>query len=99
MIYQVFSKTLFVVALMSMTACLRTTVNLSPENGIVTFKERQSFFLFGLAPSEQRVNASYMCPDAKLTKFESKTTFLDGLLQGVTIGIYSPKTLVAWCKS
>jgi hypothetical protein len=87
-------------ALFSMTGCLKTAVNFAPTSEIApNYQQRQTFFLYGITPSEVTVNASEACTGGNIAKIETRTTFVDGLLGGLTFGIYYPKTLRIWCKN
>ena len=82
------------------SGCLRTTVNIDDRVVAPASKhQRFHFFVFGLAPGEQTVKASELCGQGHLVKIESSTSFLDGFLGAVTLGIYYPKTLHVWCQA
>jgi hypothetical protein len=79
-------------------ACLRTKVQLEDTVGAPVYEQSHNFFLWGLTPSEKLIGSSEICGRGRtLTTLESKTTFVDGLLTVITLGILSPKTLTAKC--
>ena len=57
--------------------------------------DRKAFFLWGLAPT-RKVDVCDHCP-AGVRSFREETTFGDGLLRAITIGIYSPRTTYYEC--
>lgn len=88
------------VAAVVMTAC--ATVTITPEGQPKTaadpsFQETQSFFLWGLVPASQTIDVVEICPDG-VRQMQAQTTFVNGLLGGLTFGIYSPRTAKVWCE-
>jgi hypothetical protein len=60
-------------------------------------KISQPFFLYGIG-QEQTVNVSDACGTKKPEWAKTKFTFVDLLLELVTLGIYTPRTVEIYCK-
>lgn len=58
----------------------------------------QTYYLFGLYPSEIVVNLRKYCPEGTKTVHQFKS-FWDGVLEQLTLTIYSPNTLEIECYS
>ena len=58
-------------------------------------KHRKSFFLMGVVPTKE-INLREICPYGTVSITEN-TSFLDGFLRVVTLGIYTPRTTVYTC--
>jgi len=58
---------------------------------------RKSFWFWGLTPT-QEVDLQAICPTG-VAAIEEETTFADGLLSFVTLGIYSPRTSLYYCRA
>jgi len=84
-----------------LSGCLKTSVSFSSTSTGVTpeFEESQSFFLYGIVPDEITLSSSDVCRSGEISRLETRTTGLDGFLNIITFGIYTPKTLRVWCKS
>ena len=59
--------------------------------------QRNSFFLLGVAPTREYKGMDY-CPGG-VTALTEKTTFLDGLIGVVTLGIYTPRSTTYHCTA
>lgn len=57
--------------------------------------DRKSFFLGGLVPTRE-VDVSEHCPNGAVAVSE-ETTFVDGLLNVLTLSIYSPRSSTYHC--
>ncbi len=60
-------------------------------------QETASFFLWGLV-GEKVVNLDAVCPSGT-ARWQNEKTFLDGFLEVVTLGIYTPRTITMECAS
>lgn len=87
--------------LVLLPSCLKTRVHLHDNVGIETFRKSEDYFLWGLVPEEKHYQATNLCASRSkdISYIESQTTPLDAILTIVTIGIYSPKTLIVRCTS
>lgn len=61
-----------------------------------TYEQRQDFYLWGLV-GENHIDTKQVCPGGA-AQIQSQVTFVDGLLNLVTLGIYSPQSARIWCK-
>jgi hypothetical protein len=58
----------------------------------------QAFFVNGIG-QEQEINAAQICGGAdKIAKVQVQQTFLDGLLTGITFGLYTPRDARVFCR-
>ncbi len=60
--------------------------------------ESTDFFLWGLTPESVDVVLANHCGGATPKQFQAQTTFIDGLLGAITLGIYSPRSYRVWCR-
>jgi hypothetical protein len=91
-----FLKNSFCMLLLSllMSSCFvaRFNVGEGPEHVIVE-KGKNHYFLFGIVPGN-RVNVPQMADDKKNYKVTFKHSFVDVVLSIITIGIYTPTTVI-----
>ena len=59
--------------------------------------ERKSFFLGGLAPT-RKVDVGAHCPDG-VVYIREQTTFVDGLFNVITLGIWTPRSSWYHCAA
>ena len=83
--------------LVCMTGCYHQTVNtgLSPAPGPVINKTAGVSF-WGLSGAE--VDATRECPNG-VAVVETQQTFLNGLIAGLTLGLYTPQTVSITCAA
>jgi hypothetical protein len=82
-----------------LTAC--ATVTVRPEGGPKTsdkpdYQASKNYFFWGLA-GEHTIDVQAACAGRDVEQFQSQSTFVNGLLGGLTLGIYAPKTAKVWC--
>ena len=93
-----FMKRFFTVLLVSialigmMSSCYahKFAIGEGPKTGVVV-TEKNHFFLFGLVPGKAS-DPQKMAGDAKDYEVTESMTFVDGLLNVITFGIYTPTT-------
>jgi len=75
-----------------MTSCYTYTytVGKGAQTG-ATVKEKNHYFIYGLAQGKQS-NPQQMVGDLANYTVTVEHTFLDGLINGITLGIYTPTT-------
>lgn len=85
---------LFIVMCVFMSSCYTYThtVGEGPKTG-VTVEAKNQYFIFGLADGKQS-NPKEMAGGAENYEVTTEHTFVDGLLQVITLGIYTPTTTV-----
>lgn len=83
-------------ALLAVGGChtMRFEVANAPSGSVV--EERKSYFLWGLAPTN-RVDMREKCPHG-VASITEETTFVDGLCEFVTLGIWSPRSSYYTCR-
>lgn len=93
-------KKLCLIAAMTfaLAACSTQTFNMGRTGSAMPKTDNmQTFFVYGLGQN-QTINAAEVCGGAnKVAKVESKMTFLNGLLGGLTFGIYTPRQAMVYC--
>jgi len=82
------------------SACATQTFPINPNlssSTIPTQEDRQPFFIGGLGQT-QSMNAAEICGDAsKIIKVETEHTFLDGFLNFLSSGLYTPRVARVYC--
>jgi hypothetical protein len=92
----------FLVAAFLVAGCATQQVDFHEgikDNTKAQHKEWQHFFVYGLVPPAQNMNSDEFCSGSEIARVETEQTFLNGLVTGVTYGIYNPMTLRIYCKS
>lgn len=94
-------RTLFLITIalaLPLAACYEHTftVGAGAPHAPVVYDHWENFWLGGLI-GHTRVTVEELCPSGNAT-IETKQTFLNGLVGGLTSGIYSPTTLKIRCR-
>jgi Bor protein len=81
----------------STTAChtMRFDVGSGPVSEVVY--ERKSFFLGGIGPT-RKVDVRVHCPNGAVA-IREQTTFVDGLFNLITLGIWAPRSSWYYCAA
>jgi len=87
----------FLAALVLLSGCHTFQVEISDEPVNRVVYDRKAFFLWGLAPTRE-IDLGDHCPQGTVKIYED-TTFTDGLLHLITLGIYSPRSSWYHCAS
>jgi hypothetical protein len=87
-------------AAMLLAGCASVTVR--PEGGDKLagkpdYQKSKNYFFWGLG-GEHTIDVQEICEEKGVEQIQSQYTFVNGLLGGLTLGIYSPKTAKVWCK-
>ena len=79
--------------------CSTQSYNINGGAGIEPTKETmQPFFISGIGQT-QEIDAASVCGGAdKIAKVESHMSFLNGLLGGLSFGIYTPRQAKVYCR-
>ncbi len=88
-------------ALVITTGCQTVTMVKDAKSNTAedpSWQESQPFFLFGLV-GERHIDVVKACNGQTPTMVAAQTTFLDGFLGVITIGIYTPRSLKIWCTT
>lgn len=91
----------FIIALVvsvALSGCATQTFTLNGSGGDVPDQEMmQPFFIGGLG-QVQEMDAAKICGGAdKVAKVETHLTFIDGLLGGLSTGLFTPRTARVYC--
>ena len=70
---------------------VRYNVGKGPQTG-VEFKAKNHFLIFGLAPVGDQKSPKELAGDTANYEVVISHTFIDGLLNAITFGIYTPTT-------
>lgn len=84
-----------VAAALVLSGCFTVRYTTGQNPGGSRHEESASFFLWGLV-GDKRVDLDSICPQG-VARWQNQATFLDGFLAVVTLGIYSPRTVVVEC--
>jgi Bor protein len=86
------------VVVAALGACSTQTALVNGQSGTLTKEDMQTFFVAGLGQT-QSLNAAEICGGAnKVAKVERTTSFLNGLLNMLSSGIYSPQDAKVYCS-
>ncbi len=91
-------RVILATAIASLAGCATQTYQIqSGGPSLPTREVSQSFFLSGIGQT-QEIDAAEVCGGAKkIAKVETLISPVDGILGGVTLGIYTPKTARVYC--
>ena len=86
------------VAILSVAGCFQHTVDVGggARHAPVVYDHWEHFWLAGLI-GHVRVDVERMCPSGQAT-IETRQSFLNGLVAGLTSGIYTPTTVRVRCR-
>lgn len=96
-------KKLMAIALLASltTGCATQTYLLSPQASTATTPTKskmQNFFVGGIGQT-QEIDAAEVCHGAdNVVKVQTQMSVVNGLLNYVTSGIYSPRQISVYCK-
>lgn len=90
-------RALALVALLAAAGCFEHSVHVGggAPRGPVVYDRWENFWLGGLI-GHVSVDLDRLCPSGRAT-VEAKQTFLNGLVSGLTSGIYTPTTVRVRC--
>ncbi len=96
---KVISLILGVSVIVLMSGCLTQQAKISGDaSGEPKVKKTQHMFVFGLANQPQVIDAAEVCGGANnVVAVETQTTFIDGLVAGLTYNLYTPRTVKVFC--
>jgi hypothetical protein len=86
------------VAALLLSGCQTVHYTTGRNAGGGRVEQNAPFFLWGLV-GEKVVNLNEVCPQGGAARWKNEQTFLDGFLGFITLGIYSPRTIVIECAS
>ena len=91
------ASVLCVVLVLAIAGCHTMRFELANEPTAQTVTERKSYYLWGLTPTEV-VDVRQRCPYGAAAVKE-RTTFVDGLLGALALGIWSPRSSTYYCRA
>jgi len=92
------SRIATVALITSLGGCYHQVVQTGREPGPVVVRRGWiATWLWGLVPAEE-LNVTSQCPSGVAT-VETQQSFLNGLVAGITIGIYDPRDVKVTCAS
>jgi len=77
-------------------ACHTLTFEMAQDKKPQPITDRKTFWFWGLTPTQQ-VDVQAICPTG-VAEIQEETTFSDGLFSLLTLGIYSPRTSLYYCR-
>lgn len=80
--------------MLSLSSCYSYTVTVGEGSKTGVEYKQPNHYLFGGLATLSTADAKEMAGDAKDYEVTVKHTFVDGLLNGLTFGIYSPTTTI-----
>lgn len=62
-----------------------------------TYDKNQAFFIYGIAQT-QEIDGRAICKEKGINRIRTQQTFVNVVLQVVTFGIYTPRTMEVYCN-
>jgi hypothetical protein len=93
-------KFLILGTLFLLSSCATQTfhLNMDQQGSVPTKEVMQPFFVGGIG-QEQEINAAQICGGAKnVVKVDTYISVIDGLLGGLSMGIFTPHQARVYCK-
>ena len=81
-----------------LAACSTQRFDLTDNHSTIPTYEGKSHFVFWGIGQEKTYNPREICGVKGVSAVDSHTTFVDGLLSGLTWGIYSPESYAIYCN-
>ncbi len=93
------TKVIALIFVISVSACSAQQFNINGDAGeIPTEETSQHFYVAGIG-QERIIDAAEICGGAdNIIKVESYTTFFNGLVSILTLGLYAPRSADVFCK-
>ena len=82
------------------TSCAKVSIQPGPGAKLTTtptYSKSNSYFFWGLV-GEEHMDVTKTCSGKTPKQIQAQTTFVDGLLGAITLGIYAPRTISIWCS-
>ena len=90
----------FAAAALTLSACANVTISKAgsdPASSPPNYEDSKSYFIGGLV-GEHTVDVKKACNGGEAKQMQSRTTFVNGLVSVITLGIYTPRTARVWCE-
>ncbi|MFP3439129.1 Bor family protein [Pantoea sp. SIMBA_133] len=88
-----------IILAIALTGCARQSFDLRKDSSVTPAKEEtHHFFISGLG-QEKSINAAEVCGGSdKVSRTETQLTFMNGFLNIITFGIYTPRDAIIYCS-
>ncbi|MFN3454918.1 MAG: Bor family protein [Pseudobdellovibrio sp.] len=92
-------KKLILVAAILASGCATQTFKLSEgqPKSIPSYEGTSHFIFWGIG-QEKNLDPKEVCGTRKVSQVQTQYSFLNGLLSGITWGIYSPRDYAVFCE-
>lgn len=91
-------KIFILAAIIATSGCATQTFNLQPGASAEPVTDSMQLFFVGGLGQTQETNAAELCGGAaNVAKVEAHMTFIDGLLGGLSYGIFTPRHARVYC--
>lgn len=81
------------------TSCVTQNFRLSegPAKTVPAYEGTSHFIFWGIG-QEKEIDPKEVCGTRKIAQVQSSLSFINGLLSGITYGIYSPRDYAIFCE-
>jgi hypothetical protein len=83
---------------LALSACSTQRFDLDGHHATIPTYEGTSHFVFWGIGQEKDYNPREICSNRGVSAIDTHHSFLDGLLGGITWGIYAPESYAIYCK-
>jgi hypothetical protein len=92
-------RLIMIVSVLALSACTTQSfkMNEGTTRSIPTYEGTNHFVFWGLG-QEKVMDPKEVCGTKKVAQVQTSVTFLNGLLSGITYGIYSPRNYAVFCE-
>jgi hypothetical protein len=92
-------KAMFIFAtLLILSSCCRQRFLIDDNAKTIPTYTGTSHFIFWGLGQEEKIDPKEVCDSGKISNVETHLSFLNGLLSGITYGIYSPRNYEIFCE-
>jgi hypothetical protein len=91
-------KIITIILMASVTGCTYQKFQLDDKAATIPTHEGTNHFVFWGLGQTKEVDPNEVCGSRGTSSVETRYSFVDGLLTGITYGIYSPRTYAVYCK-
>ncbi len=93
------SAPILAIAVLALAGCYHATINTGVSPGATQIHRPWApSFVYGLVPPPT-INAMETCGASGVARVETQQSFLNGLVAGLTFGIFTPMDLLVTCGS
>lgn len=92
-------KSLLIISFLFLGACATQSfkMNEGSTRTVPTYEGTNHFIFWGLG-QEKVIDPKEVCGSRKVAQVQTTYTFLNGLLNGLTYGIYAPRNYAVYCE-